>query len=177
MIDPGASTREGNIWMGASTKGRITFRTAAVLFLLSALVEIFSITSKVELLGALRGGVVAVIWHLLYISLFMGLGVGLWRAKTWGYKLVFIGTVFYTLDKISILFYPEFMKAWLIQLLSRQRDILQFIDIELVLQMVTLMIVLFVACWWGFAVYTYLRRAYFKPGQPPELPPQNQAHT
>ena len=156
--------------MSVSAKGRMTFRTAAVLFFLSAVFEIFSFTSEVALLGALRGGVVAVVWHLLYLFLFLGLGLGLWRAKPWGYKLVFIVTVFYTLDKISMLFYPEFMKAWLTQLLSRRGDILQFIDIELVLTAVTLMMVLFVACWWGFAVYTYLRREYFGPGLPPELP-------
>jgi hypothetical protein len=160
--------------MSASTKGRITFRAAAVLFFLSALFEIFSITSGVALLGAVRGGAVAVIWHLLYFSLFLGLGVGLWQAKPWGYKLVFIGTVFYTLDNVSTLFYREFMKTWLIQQLGRHADILQFVGIELVIQMVTLMMLLFVACWWGFAGYTYLRRAYFGPGRPPELPPQNQ---
>ena len=161
--------------MSSGKKGRITFRTAAVLFGLSALLEILSITSKVALWGALRGGVVAVIWHLLYFSLFLGLGVGLWRAKPWGYKLVFVATLFYTLDKVSSLFYREFMKAWLMQQLSRYEDIWQLIDIGFVLQMVTLIMLVFVACWWGFAVYTYLRRDYFGLGQQPEMPaPQNQ---
>ena len=156
--------------MSAGTKGRITFRTAAVLFLLSALLEIFSVTSKVALLGALRGGAVAVIWHLVYFSLFLGLGVGLWRAKPWGYKLVFVGTLFYTLDKVSNLFYTDFMKAWLMQQLSRYEEIWQLIDIGAVLQIVTLIMLLFVACWWGFAVYTYLRRDYFGLGQKPQAP-------
>jgi hypothetical protein len=156
--------------MSARTKGRITFRTAAVFFLLSALPEIFSLTSKVALWGALRGGALAVIWHLVYISFFLGLGVGLWRAKPWGYKLVFVGTLFYTLDKVSNLFYTDFMKAWLMQQLSRYEEIWQLIDIETVLQMVTLLMLLFVACWWGFAVYTYLRRDYFGVGQKPQTP-------
>ena len=161
--------------MSSGKKGRITFRTAAVLFGLSALLEILSITSKVALWGALRGGVVAVIWHLVYFSLFLGLGVGLWRAKPWGYKLVFVGTLFYTLDKVSTLFYREFMKAWLMQQLSRYEDIWQLINIGFVLQMVTLIMLVFVACWWGFAVYTYLRKDYFGLEQQPEMPaPQNQ---
>lgn len=156
--------------MSSGTKGKITFRTTAVLFLLSALLEIFSLTSKVALLGALRGGALAVIWHLVYISLFLGLGVGLWRAKPWGYKLVFVGTLFYTLDKVSNLFYTDFMKAWLMQQLSRYEEIWQLIDIGAVLQIVTLIMLLFVACWWGFAVYTYLRRDYFGLGQKPQPP-------
>ena len=160
--------------MGAGTKGRFTFRTAAVLFLLSALLEIFSVTSRVALWGAFRGGIVAVIWHLVYFSLFLGLGVGLWRAKPWGYKLVFVGTLFYTLDKVSTLFYTDFMKVWLMQQFSRYEDIWQLIDIGTVLQIFTLIMLLFVACWWGFAVYTYLRREYFGLGRPPEMPaPQN----
>ncbi len=156
--------------MSASTKGRITFRTTAVLFLLSAVLEIFSVTSKVALWGALRGGVVAVIWHLIYFWLFLGLGVGLWRAKPWGYKLVFVGTLFYTLDKVSTLFHTDFMKTWLMQQFSRYEDIWQFIDIGAVLQIFTLLMLLFVACWWGFAVYTYLRRDYFGLGQKPQTP-------
>ena len=156
--------------MSAGTKGKITFRTTAVLFLLSALLEIFSLTSKVALLGALRGGALAVIWHLVYILLFLGLGVGLWRAKPWGYKLVFVGTLFYTLDKVSNLFYTDFKKAWLMQQLSRYEEIWQLIDIGAVLQIVTLIMLLFVACWWGFAVYTYLRRDYFGLGQKPQPP-------
>jgi hypothetical protein len=161
--------------MRAGPKGRFTFRTAAVLFLLSALLEIFSVTSEVALWGALRGGIVAVIWHLVYISLFLGLGVGLWRAKPWGYKLVFVGTLFYTLDKVSNLFYMDFMKAWLMQQFNRYEDIWQLIDIGIVLQIFTLLMLLIVACWWGFAVYTYLRREYFGLGKLPEMPePQNQ---
>jgi hypothetical protein len=156
--------------MSSGPKGRITFRIAAIFFLLSALLEILSLTSQVPLFGALRGGVVAVIWHLVYFSLFLGLAIGLWRAKPWGYKLVFVGTLLYTLDNVSTLFYREFMKAWLMQQLSRYEDIWQLIDIGIVLQMVTLMMLVFVACWWGFAVYTYWRREYFGLRQNSEPP-------
>jgi hypothetical protein len=62
------------------------------------------------------------------------------------------------------------MKAWLMQQLSRYEEIWQLIDIETVLQMVTLIMLLFVACWWGFAVYTYLRRDYFGLGQKLQIP-------
>ncbi len=147
--------------MSSGIKGRITFRIAAVLFLLSALLEILSITSQVPLFGALRGGVVAVVYHLIYFLLFFGLGIGLWRAAPWGYKLVFAGTFFYTLDKVLYILYRDSMEAWLRQQLSRYEEMLQFIDIKIIFQMVTLLMLLFVACWWGFAVYTYWRREYF----------------
>jgi hypothetical protein len=147
--------------MSSGPKGRITFRIAAVFFLLSALLEIFSITSEVPLFGALRGGVSAAIYHLIYFLLFMALGIGLWRAKPWGYRLVFAGTLLYTLDKVLYLLYRDSMKAWLRIQLSGYEEMLQFIDIGLILQMVILLMLLFVACWWGFAVYTYWRREYF----------------
>jgi hypothetical protein len=147
--------------MSSGPKGRITFRIAAVFFLLSALLEIFSITSEVPLFGALRGGVSAAIYHLIYFLLFMALGIGLWRAKPWGYRLVFAGTLLYTLDKVLYLLYRDSMKAWLRIQLSGYEEMLQFIDIGLILQMVILLMLLFVACWWGFTVYTYWRREYF----------------
>jgi hypothetical protein len=160
--------------MRSGPKGKVTFRIAAVFFLLSAFLEIIVINSKVPLCGAMRGGVSAAVYHLIYFLLFLGLGIGLWRAKPWGYKLVFGATIFYTLEKVSALFYREFIKALLIQQLSRYEDILELIDIDLVLKLSTLMMLILVACWWGFAVYAYLRREYFGLGQRPELSaPQN----
>jgi hypothetical protein len=156
--------------MSSGPKGKITFRIAAVFFLLSALLEIFSITSQVPLFGALRGGVSAAIYHLIYFLLFLGLGIGLWRAKPWGYGLVFAGTLLYTLDKVLYLLYRDSMKVWLRKQFSGYEEMLQFIDIGLILQMVILLMLLFVAGWWGFAVYTYWRREYFGLGQKSETP-------
>lgn len=156
--------------MSSGPKGRITFRIAAIFFLLSALLEILSLTSQVPLFGALRGGAFVAVYHLIYFLLFLGLGIGLWRAKPWGYRLVFAGTLFYTLDKILYLLYRDTMKAWLRQQLSGYEEMLQFIDIGIILQMVILLMLLFVACWWGFAVYTYWRREYFGLRQKSETP-------
>lgn len=147
--------------MSSGPKGRITFRTAAIFFLLSALLEILSLTSQVPLFGKLRGGTLAAVYHLTYFLLFLGLGIGLWRARPWGYRLVFAGTLCYTLDKISYILYRNSMKAWLRQQLSGYEEMLQFIDIRMILALVTLLMLLFVACWWGFAAYTYWRREYF----------------
>jgi len=35
-------------------------------------------------------------------------------------------------------------------------------DRQMLLQILMLVAVLFAACWWGFAVYTYFRRDYFR---------------
>ena len=58
-------------------KGHFTFRTAAVLFALSALFEIVGITQLVPLFGEFRGGTAALGYHLLYALLFLVLAIGL----------------------------------------------------------------------------------------------------
>ncbi|MGW8187719.1 MAG: hypothetical protein ACWGNK_10645, partial [Desulfobacterales bacterium] len=65
--------------MTAATKGKWTFRTAAVLFVISALTEMIPPTAPVPLFGAVSGGVVALFYHLFYAGLYVILGVGLWQ--------------------------------------------------------------------------------------------------
>ena len=61
----------------ASIKGKWTFRTAAVLFVISALTEMVPPTAPVPLFGVMSGGAVALFYHLFYAGLYVGLGVGL----------------------------------------------------------------------------------------------------
>ena len=61
-------------------KGRTTFRIASVLFLLSAVFELFGVSSAALLLGAFRSGVAAALYHLFYALMYFALGIGLWRA-------------------------------------------------------------------------------------------------
>ena len=89
--------------MESKVRGKLTFRIAAVLFVISAVFELIAVTSGAPLFGAMRGGLVAIIYHLLYAGLFLGLGFGLWQAKPWGVKLVFLTTLLYTLDKAQYL--------------------------------------------------------------------------
>ncbi len=151
--------------MNPKVKGKITFRIAAILFLLSAVLEVFSLTSKVPLLGAGRGGVIAITYHLIYCSFFLALGIGLWKAKLWAHKLVFVAAFFYTLDKVQYVISRKSMEAGLRQQLSRYEEFGLVFDIGTILQLATLLTLLFIACWWGFALYTYLRRDYFQPRQ------------
>jgi predicted MFS family arabinose efflux permease len=147
--------------IGKARKGTFTFRTAAALFLISGLLELFSVTSAVPLFGALRDGAIAMSYHLTYTALFLGLGIGLWTAKRWGYQLVFAATAVYTIDKVQSVLDQKSMNVELTQLSAGYDELWQVVDKAAVMQVLTIMVLMFVVCWWGFAIYTYLRRGYF----------------
>jgi len=147
----------------SSRKGRFTIRTAGVLFVASAIFELISVTTEIPLFGAVRGGAVAVLYHLLYATLFLAMGVGLWTERRWGYRLLFAGTLYYTLDKFLYVLDRETMEVHLMQQLKPYREIFELIEKDSILQMMVLSTALFVACWWGFALYIYQRRGSFRP--------------
>lgn len=142
-------------------KGRTTFRIAAVLFVLSAALELLGAGTPVPLAGGIRSGGVAVGYHLIYIGLYAALGIGLWRAAAWGYRLVFITTAVYTLDKIQFVLHRQVMIDSILRQLGGTVEIGQLIDPGMLAGITALAALLFAACWWGFAAYTYFRRAYF----------------
>ncbi|MCR4301993.1 MAG: hypothetical protein NUV51_10315 [Sulfuricaulis sp.] len=145
-------------------KGHFTFRTCAVLFMASAALELLSITSEVPLFGVIRGGISAGIYHAVYTALFLGLGIGLWSAAKWGYTLVFVTTAIYTLDKVQLVLSQEALKDFVkVQVAGLESQLqMQGITVGLILQAIVLMAVVVILCWWGFALYTYWRRDYFR---------------
>jgi hypothetical protein len=145
-------------------KGHFTFRTAGVLLMASAALELFSVTSEVPLLGEVRGGIAAGIYHLVYAGLFLALGMGLWSAKKWGYTLVFVTTAIYTLDKLQLVLGRQALDTFIRAQFAGYESQLQAqgIDAALVMQAVVLMAAVVVLCWWGFALYTWWRRDYFR---------------
>lgn len=145
-------------------KGHFTFRTAAVLLIASAVLELLSVTSEVPLFDAVRDGIAAGIYHLVYAGLFLALGMGLWRAKKWGYTLVFVTTAVYTLDKLQLVLGRQALDTYIKTQFAGYESQLQSqgIDTALVTQAIVLMAVVVVLCWWGFALYTWWRRDYFK---------------
>jgi hypothetical protein len=147
--------------MSGDKKGSFTIRTSAVLFILSAVMELASITSPVALFGTLRTGTPAMLYHLVYIVLFLILGAGLWLSRPWGYKAVFAATLLYTLDKAMLLLDSATLQTYLLQQLGDSREIMQLVDEQWLLQMVTLFTLLIILCWWGFAWYIWRRRGYF----------------
>jgi hypothetical protein len=145
-------------------KGHFTFRTAAVLLIASAVLELLSITSEELLFGAIRGGMVVAVYHLAYAALFGALGIGLWTAAKWAYTLVFVTTVVYTLDMMQLVLGREALREYFGLQLSALGDqtALQGMDDAMIIQAVIIMIVVIVLCWWGFALYTWWRRDYFR---------------
>jgi multisubunit Na+/H+ antiporter MnhC subunit len=145
-------------------KGHFTFRTTAVLFMISAAFEILSITAEEPLFGEIRSGTSITIYHLVYAILFAALGVGLWRARKWGYALVFVTAALYTLDKLQFIMSQQVMENFIRQQMSGYEQALQSqgVDSGLIMQAIMLTSIIIVLCWWGFALYTYWRRDYFK---------------
>jgi hypothetical protein len=154
-------------------KGTFTIKTAGVLLILSGLPSLLSLTSEVPLFGAMRGGLVAVVYNLGFAALFVGMGVGLLVGKDWGYKLILGGTVLYSIDKLLFLIDAQARDAY-VNASGVPGSLAGFPDATSYEQMITLyrqgMIVISLtslACWWGFALYIWLRRDYFHQAEPP----------
>ncbi len=143
-------------------KGRFTFRSAGALFILSAVFELLSLTDGVPLFGAIRGGPVAVVYHLIYTALFVIMGIGLWDGKRWGDKAVMAATVFYTVDHVLRLLSPATLADYMFQDLSSYVGLFLPVGKQMFRQLAELMALLFLACWWAFAWYTYAQRDYFR---------------
>jgi hypothetical protein len=147
--------------MKSRIKGKFTFQTAGVLFILSALLELFSINSRVPLFGDIQGGMIAATYHLIYVALFISLGFGLYRARSWAYTLVFVATGLYTLDRLVYVLDRKALEIYLVALLGKYGVTIGISETGFILKVILLATILIVACWWGFAGYTYLRREYF----------------
>ena len=148
--------------MKSRIKGKFTFRTTGVLFVLSALLELFSINSRIPLFGNVQGGMIAATYHLIYAVLFFSLGFGLYMARPWAYPLVFAATGLYTLDRLVYVLDKKALEIYLVTLLDKYGVTVEIPETGLFLKVLLLAAVLSVACWWGFAGYTYLRREYFQ---------------
>jgi hypothetical protein len=149
--------------METKKKGRTTIRIAAICFLASAIFEILDVTAPVPLLGGIRSGLAAMGYHLIFAAIFFAIGFGLWSGKPWGYGVVMAGTALYSIDKAQMLLARQTFSDYILQQFttSTTREILGLVPKELVLQVMTLMYLVLVLCWWGFALYIHLRRSYF----------------
>ena len=165
------ATKEGDAWRpppspardkrSSPTGSSFTIRTAAVFFLVSAVLEGLSLTDAVPLFGAIRSGAVALLYHLLYTGLFFAIGAGLWQARPWGYRVMLGGTVFYSVDKILYLLDRQARDAELSGLLDDYGGFLDVVDPSSVMRLMDLTTLLFVLGLWGFMLYLYFKRSYF----------------
>ncbi|HXZ50775.1 MAG TPA: hypothetical protein VEF92_06115 [Burkholderiales bacterium] len=157
----------------AKVKGRLTIRITALLMLASALLELLSVNSDVVLFGDVRSGPVMTAYHLMYVVAFLLVGIGLWRARPWGYWAVMATTALYTLDKIQFLLARDSYLRYVQQVMSSvDPQLAQALPKEGLQQLVTVLYASFVVCWWGFAIYIHLRRAYFVQPAAPDYKPR-----
>jgi hypothetical protein len=152
--------------MQTKVKGRTTIRTAAICLLASAVFELLDLASPVPLLGAMRSGVAAIGYHFIFSAVFLGMGIGLWTGKPWGYGMVMAGTAAYSIDKAQLLLAPQTFYEFILQQFttSSTREIFALVPKDLALQVMTAAYLVVVFCWWGFAFYIHRRRSCFEHG-------------
>lgn len=159
--------KENDIWLPPTVsneskesafKGRFNIRFAGFFFFISALAEIATIASPVTLFGADRSGFFAVIYHLLYIAIYSGMGIGLWLAKPWGFQMILSGTMIYTVDRLLFIMYGQASPG----LLSEYGEMIGAGGQELIGQAAALTTVFTLLAWWGFVAYMYFKRDYFE---------------
>lgn len=143
-------------------KGHFTLRSAGFLLILSALFEGLALTTSVPLLGELREGGVAIVYHLIFVSVFLAMGLGLWNANWWGYRAVIIGTGIYLLDRFLYLLDSEGRAASIEALTRPYKEYIDVTVLQSAGQMISLVTLVVIACWIGFALYVHARRAYFQ---------------
>ena len=89
------------------------------------------------------------------------MGLGLIIGRAWGYQLFLAGTAAYSLDRLSFLLDKDAREAYLTAgEVSRQMSSL--VDMSMFDQGVVVASLVLLLCWWGFALYIYLRRDYFR---------------
>jgi hypothetical protein len=156
-------------------RGRTTIKISAAFFMIGALFELGTITSDVPLFGAMRGGLVAFAYHAIYVVGFAVVGVGLWTPKPWGARALFAMTGWYTFDRMLRLLdgagrRAELDAATTSPLIASitgmtgaplDPDMMELLRHQL-MQLYTMTLLLTVACWWGFALFIHVRRAYFE---------------
>lgn len=145
----------------ARRKGSSNIKICGVLFLLSGVFSFASMTSAVPLFGAMRSGSIALCYNLFFSMLFLGMGLGLIIGRAWGYHLFLAGTAAYSLDRLSFLLDKDARDAYLSASdISRQMSSL--VDMSMFDQGVVVASLVSLLSWWGFALYIYLRRDYFR---------------
>jgi hypothetical protein len=149
--------------METKVKGRTTLRIAAVCFLASALFEILDVFAPVPLMGAIRSGVAAMGYHLIFTAIFLVMGIGLWSGQTWGYRAIMAGTALYSIDKTQMLIARQTFFDYILQQFTSPttREIMSLVPKELLLQAMTVAYLLVLLGWWSFALYVRRRRSNF----------------
>ena len=147
-------------------RGRLTLVTSGWLLMASGAFGMFSLSSGVPLFGAVRHGVVAVLYNGVTSGALLAMGVALAWRKRWAMRAVAGASVVYSLDKLLFLLDPSARAAALGEsdrlasgLLGP--DVLSRLD-----ALSVMMAVGFLVGWWAFVGWLYLHRDYFTPSPP-----------
>ena len=173
------ATRRGQTWQppagvemstSGRRKGATTLRLAGAFFLLTAAYEAYSITGGVPLAGAVRTGLVAVTYHLIFTTAYVAMGLGLLMLRPWGFPVLLAGTGLYTIDRLAHLLDRPGILASINQSSSELQGLILgtdglggLIDSDTIVHATRLETAVLLACWWGFAFYAVRKRRLFNP--------------
>lgn len=152
--------------------GDLTFKITAVLIGLSGLFELTSMSAQTPFFGILLAVPEVMFYHFIYVALFIAVGIGVWLARPWGYILLQITCGIYVVDRLQVAVFPETIRKYVLSQLQEvttrlaefQVDLSMLQDPMLINQFVwiiQIMSLTIAACWLGFAIWAYWRRAYF----------------
>ena len=164
------SRKIDNVWRDPQQKrtpqnNSSTLRFSGLLFLLSAIPEILSWNSPILHFGREYTGSLAISYHILYILMFLAMGIGLRKQNIWAPNVVYLSTAFYSVDRIVFLITGttklEIQKAtagWNDILMLYGADTFSMEHIE---QSMNLVYVSMILCWIAFAVFVFWKRKIF----------------
>lgn len=147
----------------AALPGHTTFMLSAASFAVAAGMEIFNLTDAVPLFGELRGGAVAVAWHLLFVSTYAAMAFAFARRPAWGLRAILGGTLVYGADTLLFVFDSAAREAMLQATVDALGgpEVLELLDPSLPDQATVLMRVAMFACWVVLALYAWHLRGSF----------------
>jgi hypothetical protein len=174
-----SATRSGELWRPpdgvgrsafAQRKGAITLRLAGAFFLITAAYEVYSMTGAVPLAGAVRSGLIAVTYHMLFTAAYVAMGLGLLMLRPWGIPVLLAGTGLYTIDRLALLLDRAGILASISQSNSELQGLIlgtdglgSLIDPDTLVNATRMETVVLLACWWAFAFYAVRKRRLFNP--------------
>lgn len=142
-----------------------TFRFSGLLLILSAVFEIIAWNKPILHLGAEHVGLFAVLHHIMYFVLFLGMGVGVRGQKKWGPRFVVIATAIYTIDRLLFLVTGT-AKIEVVRATAGWETFLEVyggnsLPLAQLQQSITLIYLVIILCWIGFAGYVHWKREDF----------------
>jgi hypothetical protein len=160
--------REGARWvpppppatLGRRVRGRFAMLATGCLLVVGAVLEVVSLREGVALLGAVRTGLVAQLYHGVFAGLYLWMGAGLLLARGWGFRALLVGTAVYAADRLLFIVDAPARLAYLESafpvLAGPATGAAEVADTAL-----QLLAALTLGGWLAFVFYAHLHRAYF----------------